>query len=89
MIIFGLLNIILAGFLGYVIGRVSDYYINFWINDPNWAPDHWTYGLVLMIVALVFFKGDAELLIFSFGAGVLISDLKDFLHLKFHEQIIK
>jgi len=81
-----ILNIIItfiACFLGYIIGRLSDYYLNFWMKDPNWAPDHWIYGLLLIIAGILLFRASLGLWIFSFGAGLFISDLKDFLKLKF------
>ena len=69
--------------MGYLIGRWGDYYLNFWLKDPAWAPHHWIYGLILMIIGIFFLKNNLALWIFSFGAGLLISDLKDFLNLKF------
>ena len=69
-------------FAGYVVGRWGDNYLNFWMKDPKWAPDHWIYGFLLIFAAL-FFKDGLKLGIFSFGMGLFISDLKDFLNLKF------
>ena len=83
MLILNIVNFLLAGFLGYLLGRFGDYYLNFWMGDPGWAPHHWIYGLILMIVGLFFFKDNLELWIFSFGFGLFISDLKDFLDFKF------
>ena len=83
MIFLNILNVLAAAFLGYLLGRWGDNYLNFWLKDPAWAPHHWIYGAMLMVVALFFFKNNLELLIFYFGAGLLISDLKDFLDLKF------
>jgi hypothetical protein len=71
-----------SGFIGYLIGRFGDYYLNFWLKDPGWAPHHWIYGLVL-IMAGFFFKNSIGLLLFSFGLGLFISDLKDFSEMKF------
>ena len=81
MLAINILSILLAGLLGYIIGRIGDYYINFWIKDPWWIPHHWIYGLALMIVSLFIFP-DYWKLIFSFGVGHFVSDLKDFLELK-------
>jgi len=72
-----------AGFLGYLIGRWGDHYLNFWMKDPGWAPHHWIYGLILMAAGLFLLKNNLEVWIFSFGTGLFISDLKDFLDLKF------
>ena len=72
------------GFFGYVIGRWADNYLNFWIGDPDWLPDHWVYGLSMMIASPIFFGGYLAISMFSFGLGHFISDLKDFLNLKFY-----
>jgi hypothetical protein len=74
---------LIAGFVGYIVGRWADNYLNFWIGDPHWTPDHWIYGLLLMILSFFFF-GSWWLYVFSFGLGHFISDLNDFLHLKFY-----
>jgi hypothetical protein len=78
-----IIEVILAALAGFIIGRIGDYYVNFWIGDPNWVPDHWTYGLLLMIIGLLFFHNNLEILIFSFGVGILVSDLRDCCNLKF------
>ncbi len=73
-----------AGFIGYIIGRWGDNYLNFWIGDPHWLPDHWVYGLLLMVISLFFQKEIWWLPVFSFGLGMFVSDLKDFMQLKFY-----
>ena len=83
MVILNILNFLVAAFLGYVVGRWGDNYLNIWMKDPAWLPHHWIYGLILMIVGLFYFKNNLGLWIFSFGVGIFISDLKDFLDLKF------
>jgi hypothetical protein len=83
MLILNIINFLVAAFLGYLVGRWSDNYLNFWMKDPGWAPHHWIYGAILMIVGIFYFKNNLEIWIFSFGAGLFISDLKDFLDLKF------
>ena len=83
MLILPILVIFISAFAGYVIGRWGDNYVNFWIKDPAWIPDHWIYGLALMIIGL-FLKGEYKFAIFSFGFGLFVSDLKDFLNLKFY-----
>ncbi len=87
MVIFSASVLFLVGFVGYVIGRWGDYYLNFWVGDRAWfncLPDHWIYGLILMILGLTLLKKDGGLYFFSFGTGLFISDLKDFLNLKFY-----
>ena len=69
----------LAALLGYLIGRWGDNYLIFWMKDPSWAPHHWIYGLVLMIIGFLCFKNNLEMWIVFFGLGLFISDLKDFL----------
>jgi hypothetical protein len=86
MIILNIINFLIAGFLGYLIGRWGDNYVNIWLKDPPWIPHHWIYGLALMIIGIVYFKNNLEIWIFSFGLGLFVSDLKDFLDLKFFEQ---
>ncbi len=83
MVITNIIRPLLSAFLGYLIGRWGDNYLNFWLKDPAWAPHHWIYGLILMIIGFFFFKNNLELYIFFFGAGLFISDLKDFLDFKF------
>lgn len=82
MVVLSIINLLVAAFLGYIIGRFGDNYINFWIGE-NWLPHHWIYGLLMIIFGILFFKGDLQLWIISFGVGLFVSDLKDFLDLKF------
>ena len=65
-------------FVGYAIGRIGHIY-----GGHLRTPHHWIYGLILMIVGLIFYKSLLGLATFSFGIGHFISDLKDFLQLKF------
>lgn len=84
MVTISIIYFLLSGFAGYVIGRWADNYLNFWIGDPHYLPDHWIYGLILMIVGPLLFATFFGWLVFAFGAGHFISDLKDFLNLKFY-----
>ncbi|MBX4201176.1 hypothetical protein KW786_03580 [Candidatus Parcubacteria bacterium] len=79
-----LIYFFLAGFAGYVIGRWADNYLNFWIGDPHYVPDHWIYGFLLMVIGVFIFDNALGLYLFSFGLGHFISDLRDFLNLKFY-----
>jgi len=72
-----------AAFMGYLIGRLGHRYLNDWLRNPKWAIHHWIYGFILMVVGLIFHKEPLGLLAFFFGLGDFISDLKDFLQLKF------
>lgn len=82
MIILNAANFLAAGFLGYVLGRFGDNYLNIWMGDPKWVPHHWIYGLLLMIIGFLFFNNNLELWTISFGLGLFISDLKDFWKMK-------
>ncbi len=70
---------ILIAFIGYAIGRIGHIY-----GGYLKAPHHWIYGLILIILGLIFYKNLLGLLVFFFGIGHFISDFKDFLHLKFY-----
>ena len=83
MLVLNIVNFLLAAFLGYIVGRWSDNYLNFWLKDPAWAPHHWIYGFLLVIIGAIYYKENLGWWIFSFGAGLFVSDLKDFLDLKF------
>jgi len=83
MTVESILFFLLIAFLGYLVGRWGDNYLNFWLKDPSWAPHHWIYGLILAIVGILYIDSSLGFWAFSFGAGLFISDLKDFLDFKF------
>lgn len=66
--------IILFLFIGFTIGRVGDKYGGH-LNLPH----HWIYGLFLIMLGFIINNPH----IIFFGLGCFISDLKDFLHLRF------
>jgi len=66
-------------FVGYLLGRVAHYWLNPTVGNPAWAPDHWIYGLILMIGGL-YWGGELGWYVAAFGLGFLISDLKDLLN---------
>lgn len=70
---------ILIAFIGYAIGRIGHIY-----GGQLKSPHHWIYGLILIIVGLIFYKYLLGTIAFYFGVGHFISDLKDFLQLKFY-----
>jgi hypothetical protein len=70
---------IFIAFIGYSIGRITHIYLGY-IESPH----HWIYGLILIILGLIFYKHFLGLLALSLGAGHFISDFDDFLHLKFY-----
>jgi ABC-type dipeptide/oligopeptide/nickel transport system permease subunit len=59
-------------FIGYLLGRIGDYYAGHWDFFH-----HWIYGVILIIPGILIH----EYLIW-FGIGLIISDLKDMLELK-------
>lgn len=69
----------LAIFVGFTIGRISHI-----LGGDLASPHHWIYGLILIIIGLVFRKKSWGCWVFSFGLGLFISDLKDFFDLKFY-----
>ncbi len=78
MQILQILFYISLAFIGYAIGRISHMYLG---NIK--APHHWIYGLILMIGGLSFYRHLLGITAFCFGVGLFVSDLKDFLQLKF------
>ncbi len=89
MVAINVINFLAAAFLGYIIGRWADNYLNIWLKDPPWAPHHWMHGAAFMAVGIFFLEDNWQLWIFFFGLGLFISDLKDFLDLKFFEPDVK
>jgi hypothetical protein len=74
----GILFYLLVAFIGYAIGRIGHIY-----GGQIRSPHHWIYGLVLMILGLIFYQNFWGLAAIAFGVGHFISDFKDFLDLKF------
>ncbi|MEK7095803.1 MAG: hypothetical protein AAB896_00720 [Patescibacteria group bacterium] len=66
-------------FIGYAIGRVS-HILGGHLN----APHHWIYGVLAIIVGVIFYKHNFGRWLIAFGIGHTISDLKDMLELKFY-----
>ena len=75
--------LLFSTFAGYLLGRFGHAYLNVWVGNPSWAPHHWIYGAILMIVGLIFHNKPWGWLVFAFGIGHFVSDLKDFWELKF------
>jgi len=72
--------IVLFNFLGFVFGRWTHVYLNVWLGNPAWALHHWIFGLIVVLAGSIFFK---ETYIIMFGIGYFMSDLRDFLYLRF------
>jgi len=73
--------LLIAAAVGYSLGRWGHYHLNIWLKNPSWAPHHWIFGLLLM-AAVPFYPSTIKWMIFFFGLGLFISDLKDFLMMK-------
>lgn len=80
-----MIDYLLIVFAGYVVGRFGHVYLNVWTGNVNWFPHHWIIALALIIYAILSWHEPYSLYIFAFGIGHFISDLKDFLKLKFFE----
>jgi len=65
---------IVAAFIGYIIGRIGDYYAGHWDFFH-----HWIYGVILMCIGIF-----TNIFVWSFGLGLFISDFKDFYNCKIY-----
>jgi hypothetical protein len=70
---------LLTAFAGYAIGRISHIY-----GGHLKSPHHWIYGLMLIVFGLIYRESPWGYFAVSFGIGHFISDLKDFMNLKFY-----
>lgn len=69
-----------CAFGGYVIGRIGDRY-----GGQTNTPHHWIYGVLLFAFGAFYLNWSYWSLIFIWsGYGTFISDLNDFLHLRFY-----
>jgi len=69
-----LINYILTAIIGYMIGRIGHIY-----GGNHNSPHHWIYGLILFLVGSFLWN----IYLIFFGAGLFISDLRDFVNLRF------
>ena len=71
---------IISLFTGYAIGRIGHI---LWGHIKS--PHHWIYGLIIMIIGRLFIVNNLfYILTIFFGLGLFISDLKDFINMKFY-----
>lgn len=75
-----MISYLLVAFLGYAVGRLT-HLLTKWYN-PN-SPHHWIYGLILIILGTIYWTQPLAKYAILFGIGHFISDLRDFLNLKF------
>lgn len=69
---------ILVAFTSYAVGRWS-HIVGGHLNTPH----HWIYGIVAIIVGAVFYKHLYGWFLISIGIGMVVSDFKDMINLKF------
>ncbi|HSX18430.1 MAG TPA: hypothetical protein VLE51_03685 [Candidatus Saccharimonadales bacterium] len=74
-----LLVYFLVLFGGYAIGRISHI-----LGGHLKAPHHWIYGMMALIVGIIFIHHGLGPYLIAFGIGHTISDLKDMIELKFY-----
>jgi len=65
-------------FIGYVVGRISD-----WYGGHLDVPHHWIHGLLMFAIGLLFYTSMLGNVSSSFGMGLFVSDFNDFVDLKF------
>jgi hypothetical protein len=73
-----ILILIAITFVSYAIGRIS-HILGGHLNTPH----HWIYGVIAIIIGIIFYKSDWGKWLISFGLGMVISDFKDMIDLKF------
>ena len=74
---------LLVAFFGYLLGRIGHAYLNVWMKNPNWLPHHWIYGMILIVLGIIYWNNLLAQYALFFGIGHFISDFKDFLKMKF------
>ena len=68
---------IIGIFIGFAVGRLGDK----WGGHLN-APHHWIYGLILIILGVIYLNSYLGIVLLSLGLGHFTSDFDDFLHMK-------
>ncbi|MDA8611396.1 hypothetical protein N9L18_00845 [Candidatus Pacebacteria bacterium] len=74
-----IINILVSLFIGFTIGRYGDKWGGHW-NVPH----HWIYGLIFIFISLFLLDTWYGISLVSFGFGIFVSDLQDFVELKFY-----
>jgi hypothetical protein len=72
-----LVEIFLSAFLGFAVGRYGDKW-----GGNIYGPHHWIYGLVVIGFGF-WWGGELGLLTIASGVTLFISDLNDFLKMRF------
>lgn len=65
-------------FISYAIGRIG-HILGGHLNTPH----HWIYGVISLIVGIIFYKEKWGIFLILIGLGFIISDFKDMIDLKF------
>ncbi len=66
-----------VAFAGFAIGRLGHI-----MGGHLDGPDHWIYGVILFVPG-IWHSGPFIFIFFAFGAGLIISDFKDLLNMKY------
>jgi predicted alpha/beta hydrolase len=66
-------------FISYSIGRIS-HILGGHLNTPH----HWIYGVIALIVGIIFHREKWSIYLILFGIGFIISDFTDMIDLKFY-----
>jgi len=74
-----ILALLLVIFVSYAGGRISHI-----IGGELNVPHHWIYGVIAIIVGAVFYHHSWGWLLIAIGIGMVISDFKDMIDLKFY-----
>jgi hypothetical protein len=74
-----ILEILFLAFIGYIVGRIGDYFAGHWDFFH-----HWVYGAILLVIALLFNYNLYLFYLGFFGLGLIISDFDDLLHLRIY-----
>ena len=66
-------------FVSYAIGRISHI-----LGGHLKTPHHWIYGVVILIVGIIFHHKTWGIYPILFGMGFIISDFNDMINLRFY-----
>ena len=73
-----ILIFVIVAFVSYSIGRIS-HILGGHLNTPH----HWIYGVIALIVGLIFREKSWAVYVIAFGVAFIISDFQDMIDLKF------
>jgi len=65
--------------VSYAIGRIS-HVLGGQLNTPH----HWIYGVIAVLVGIIFYRQWWGIYLIALGIGFIVSDFKDMIELKFY-----